>query len=315
MRSVRTAVGAAAGALAVVLLVGGCGAGPRQLSAAAIVDGTEITIGQVQGQFDTVLAREGQQAKAQLAAGHQLDDLSRKILTLRIRHELITIAAQRAGLTVDRATVNRLLTEVGGADAASKGTIFDANGYRQRAEDRLLMAELGRRAVRSSAVSFDYTTADTRTAAEQRVAELSQAGPRQARQLIAADVDAGRDAALDKRVVAADDPIFAATPAFGVAEGSVLAFQLGDSKPWLIMVIKNHTDRGVVASDHAPNPDQIDPAVLEAIGLRQLAPVAQDVGVQLSPRYGLWDPVGLQVVANENETSGFLATMRPNPQA
>ena len=37
-----------------------------------------------------------------------------------------------------------MITEVGGAEAASKGTIYDANGYRQRAKDQLLMAELGR---------------------------------------------------------------------------------------------------------------------------------------------------------------------------
>jgi hypothetical protein len=172
------------------------------------------------------------------------------------------------------------------------------------------MAALGRAALHSSAVTVDYTTADTRTAAKQRVEQLSQAGSKAARQSIDADVRAGKDAELGKRVVAADDPVFATTPAFGVAEGTVVAFQLEDTKPWVIMVVKNRTTRGVQPSDHAPQIDLIDPAVLEAIGLRQLALVGEDVGVRLSPRYGVWDPVSLQVVSDENETGGFVAPLR-----
>ncbi|MGB8962241.1 MAG: hypothetical protein WCC38_09835 [Pseudonocardiaceae bacterium] len=317
MRSVLRAGGAArraalgvVGVAAVGLLIGGCGLGPSQLSAAAFVNGTEIPLDQVHGQLLTVLAKEPAQARAQLEAGHQLDDISRKILTVRIRHQLLDIAARRAGVTVDQAQVNRLLTEVGGAEAASKGTIFDANGYRQRAKDKLLMAALGRAALRSSAVTVDYTTADTRTAARQRVDELAQAGSKGARQAIDADVRGGKDAEVGKRIVAADDPIFATTPAFGVAEGTVVAFQLEDNKPWVIMVVKNRTTRGVQASDHAPQIDQIDPTVLEAVGLRQLALVGEDVGVRLNPRYGVWDPVSLQVVSDEDETGGFVAPLR-----
>jgi hypothetical protein len=311
---VRRVLRAAAGVAAVGLLIGGCSLGSSQLGAAAFIGGTEIPMEQVHDQLETVLAKEGPQARVQLAAGHQLDDVSRKIVTVRIRHQLDEIAAQRAGLTVDQAQVDRLIKEVGGAEAASKGTIFDAAGYRERARDKVLMAQLGRAALRNSAVTVDYTTADTRTAAKRRVDELSQAGSTGARQLIDADVRAGKDAELGKRIVAADDPIFATTPAFGVAEGNVVAFQPDDTKPWLIMVVENRTSRGAQASDHAPHIDQIDPAVLEAVGLRQLAQVSQDVGVRLNPRYGIWDPLTMQVVADENETGGFVAPLRTTPR-
>jgi SurA N-terminal domain len=316
---VRSVLRTAAGVAAVGLLVGGCGfgssqLGSSQLGAAAFVDGTEIPLQQVHGQLVTVLAKEGPQVRAQLEAGHQLGDVSRKIVTLRIRHQLLEVAARRAGLVVDQAQVNRLIKEVGGAEAASKGTIFDANGYRQQAKDKLLMAALGRAVLHHSAVTVDYTTADTRTDAKQRVEELSQAGSKRARQSIGADVRAGKDAELGKRIVAADDPIFAITPAFGVSAGTVVAFQLEDTKPWVIMVVKNRTDRGAQPSEHAPQIDQIDPVVLEAIGLRQLARVGEELGVRLSPRYGVWDPVSLQVVSDENETSGFVAPLRAAPR-
>ncbi len=333
MRSVLRVLGAArrraavglAGALAAGVLVGGCGMGQfsdldqpsgfDQLRAAAFVDGTVIPQSQVHDQLVAVLAKEGPQVRAQLAAGHQLDDLARKLLTVQVRHQLLDIAARRSGLTVDQAQVNSLIIEAGGVEAASKGTIFDANSYRERVKDKQLMAALGRAALRNSAVTVDYTTATTRTAAKQRVQELSQAGSKRARQLIDADVRAGKDAELGKRIVAADDPIFATTPAFGVAEGTVVAFQLDDTKPWVIMVVKNLANRGAEASEHAPQLDQIQPVVLEAIGLRQLARVGDEVGVRLSPRYGLWDPVNLQVVSDENETGGFLAPLRATPRA
>jgi hypothetical protein len=299
------------GVVATGLLVGGCGS--SRIGVAAFVDGTQISQNQVHQQLVNVLGKEGPQARAELVAGHQLDDVTRKIVTLRIRHQLLDIAARRAGVTVDQGQVNRLISEVGGAQAASKGTIYDANSYRERARDKLLMVALGRFALRNSAVTVDYTTADTRTAAKKRLDELSQAGSKRARQLIDADVRAGRDAELGKRIVAADDPIFATTPVFGVAENTVVAFQLEDTKPWVIMVVKNRADRGVQPSEHAPPMDQIEPAILEAIGLRQLARVADEVGVRLSPRYGMWDPVTLQVVSDENENGGFEAPLRAVP--
>ncbi|HEU0129060.1 MAG TPA: SurA N-terminal domain-containing protein [Pseudonocardiaceae bacterium] len=306
----RTALGIMVGAAC----IGGCSFGPGQAGAAAFVNGTEIPVEQVQSQLTTVLTKEGDQARAQLAADHQLDDLSRKIITVKIRHELTAITARRARLTADQSQVSRLINEGGGAQSASKGPIFDADGYRQRAADKLLAAQLGLSALRNSAVTVDYTTADTRTAAKAKVDELSRVGAKRARQLIDADVRAGKDAVIGKRIVAADDPIFATTPAFGVPEGTVVAFQLADTTPWLIMVIKNRANRGVQPSDNAPALEQIDPTVLEAIGLRQLAQVGEEVGVRLSPRYGKWDPVSLQAVANENETAGFLAPLRATPR-
>jgi hypothetical protein len=303
----------AVGTLAVALLIGGCGDSRlNQAGTAVIVGDTEIPVSQVQDQVDMVLAKEGEQIRGQLVAGRQLDDLSRQIVTLFARHELIDTAAQRAGLSVSKPEVSRLLYDLGGPEAASKGTIWDTEGFRQHARDQLLMVGLGRQTL-DTAVTFDYTTAATRSAAVKRVEELAAAGPRGARELILADVDAGRDATVSKRVVAGDDPIFAASPAFGVAKDSVVAFQLEDTQPWLIVVIKNRTD-GVQPSQEAPDADQIDPAVLEAIGLRQVAQLAENLGMQLNPRFGVWDPVNMEAVRDENETGGFVTPLATAPR-
>jgi hypothetical protein len=300
---------AALGTLVVALLAAGCGSSrPSQLDSAAIVGGTGIPIKQVQGQIDMVLHKEGDQARAQLVAGHQLDDVSRQIVTLRIRSMLAELAAKRDHLSVSSVEVSKLLYQVGGAAAASQGTIWDEDGYRQHAHDQLLMEKLGHNALRT-AVTVDYTSATTREGAVKRLKELAAAGEAGARNMIRADVKAGKDAVVGKRIVAGDDPIFATTPAFGVPRGTVVAFQIADTKPWLIMVVRDRA-ANATPSPQAPNPQDIDPAVFEAIGLRELSPLARAVGVQLNPRYGFWDAVNLQAVPNANETAGVAEPLR-----
>ncbi|MGQ0775714.1 MAG: SurA N-terminal domain-containing protein [Pseudonocardiales bacterium] len=298
----------------VAVLVSGCGTSVvTQAGTAAFVGGTEISTEQVQAQLHTVLDKEGAQVRAQLVAGSQLDELSRQIVTLLIRHELIKVAAQREGLEVTAGQVSKLLYDLGGPEKASEGTIWDAQGFREQARDQLLMAQLGRKTL-NSAVTFDYTTAATRAGAIRRAEDLAAAGPQRARELIRADAQANKDAAVAKRVVAGDDPIFAASPAFGVPKGTVVAFQLADTQPWLIAVIRNRTE-DAKPSDQAPDPDELDPALLEAIGLRQLAEVAQDLGIRINPRYGVWDQVSLQAAADENEIGGFVAPLGAAPPA
>ncbi len=305
---------AVVGALAVAVLVGGCGtSGITQAGTAVFVGDAEISTEQVQDQLHTVLNKEGTQVREQLVAGRQLDELSRQIVTLLIRHELIKVAVQREALEVTAAQVSKLLYDLGGPEEASEGTIWDAQGFREQARDQLLMAQLGRRTL-NSAVTFDYTTAATRAGAIRRAEDLAAAGPQRARELIRADVQANKDAAVAKRVVAGDDPIFAASPAFGVAEDTVVAFQLSDTQPWLIAVIRNRTE-DAKPSDQAPDPDELDPALLEAVGLRQLAQIAQELGIRINPRYGVWDPVNLQAAADENEIGGFIGPLDAAPPA
>lgn len=297
------------GSLAAVLLIGGCGSsGPDLVGSAAIVNGAAIPVKQVQGQSDELLDQEDAQFRAQLVADRKLDEVSRFVLTQLVTHELVSVAAQRDGLSVEPTEVSALLYELGGPEIAPR-----AEEFRQQAEDRLLRVQIGRRTL-GTAVTFDYTTATTRDDAIRRAQELAAAGPRGARDLISADMDAGTQAGVGKRVVAGDDPIFASSPVFGVAKDSVVAFQLADSNSWLIAAVRNRVE-GAEPSDAAPDPAQIDPDVLDAIGLRQLAPLSDDVGVRLSPRYGVWDTVTMQAVRNETETGGIVLPLAGTPRA
>lgn len=315
MRSVlRLRAVLALAALALGLLAG-CGSGPSQVGAAAIVGDHVVALDRVQQQLNTVLAKEGRKAEAQLKAADQLDDVSRQIVSLDIQHELLAITAQREQISVDRQQVSQLIEQLGGAKAASRGTIYTAETFRDRARDQLLAVELGRTYLPRLAVTVDYTTVNTRTAAEQKTRELATAGAAGARELIRADVERGGAAALDQRIVAARNPSFAAAPIFGVPEGTVVAFPSDQQAgSWLVMVV---TSRSVSAGDPQPVADTagLDQSLLAAIGLRQLAMTAERVGVRLNPRYGVWDPVSLQAAPNANATAGFIEPLRKAPAA
>lgn len=301
----------AVAAVAVGVLVG-CGSGPSQIGAAALVGDTAIPVDRVQQQLDSVIAKEGEQAKAQLVAGNQLDDVSREILTDAVRHELLAVAARREGLSVTDEQVTDLINQRGGPEVTSAGTIFDAQSIRIRARDQLLAIELAREYLPRLSVKVDYTTTVTRTAAMQRVRQLSEAGSERAREIIAADAEQGVAAGLDQEIFAAESPALAAAPMFGVDEGTVVAFTSDqDAGSWLVMVVTNRS----TDAEGGGAMDEPTPTLLEAIGLRQLAPVARDLGVRINPRYGVWDPVSVRVAPNENETAGFVAPLRESPAA
>lgn len=311
VRERRGPLRAVAVAAAIVGMLVGCGSGPSQIGAAALVGGTVIPVDRVQQQLDIVLTKEGEQAKTQLVAGSQLDDVSREILTQAVRHELLAVAARREGLSVDDEQITDVLGQLGGPEMASAGTVYDAQGIRTRARDQLLAVELGRKYLPRLSATVDYTTAGTRTAAMQRVQQLSEAGSERAREIIAADAEQGV-AALDQDIIAAENPGLAAAPIFGVDEGTVVAFTSDeDAGSWLVMVV---TDRST-NTQGGGEVDELGPALLEAAGLRQLAPVAKDLGVRINPRYGVWDPMSVRVAPNENETAGFAAPLRERPAA
>lgn len=302
----------AAAALALAVLAG-CGTGPSQVGAAAIVGDRAVPLDEVQQQLNTVLSKEGPEAKAQLKAGNQLDDVSRQIVSLEVQHELLAIMAQRERLSVDAQQVTSLIDELGGAEVASQGTIYTAGDFRERARDQLLAVELGREYLPRLAVTVDYTTVGTRAAAEQRVAQLAAVGAAGAREQIRADIESGGAAALDQRIVAARNPSFASAPIFGVQQGTVVAFPSDQQAgSWLVMVVTNRSTTGG-GSQAAGEIDGVEESLLAAVGLRQLAMTAERVGVRLNPRYGVWDRVSLQAVPNADETTGFIEPLREAP--
>lgn len=284
------------------LLLAGCGSGPSRAGAAAIVGDTRIPTSQVQSWFHEVLEKEPE-LKAQLQQNDQMDELGRQLASYSVQQELARKAARAEGLSIDEQEITALVDSMGGPEAATRNKIYTPEKLRDAARTQLLATALGRKYLDRLAVTFDFTQATTREEAETKASRMSR-GPEQAAEVIEADRQAGVPAGIDQRLHAAENiQLAGATPLFGARPGAVVAFEpQPQSGQWLIARIKER-DTSVPAPE--PAAAQADEQTLHAVGMRLLGVTADRVGVQLNPRYGVWDQVGMASAPNEGETRGF----------
>lgn len=307
MRSVAAAVAAVLSAV----LLAGCGSGPSQAGAAAIVGDTEIPIGYVQSWWERVMGDDT--LKEQLRANGQLDDLGRVIVREAVRHELLKITAEREGLQFDEAQVSELIETLGGEQAAVEITqsIYDRNTIRDRARDQLLAVALGRKYF-DTTVRFDYTFAGSREQALNKARELA-ADPRRVRSIIEADRQRGLQVGLDQRQSIADNlDAVLRTPLFSVPAGHVLAYPDADeSNPgqWVVAVIRERTTGTPSSQPGAVTIDRVNESRLEGVGLRLLGIESRKIGVRLNPRYGVWSHEYVAIGASEGEVPAIVVPM------
>lgn len=297
------------------LLAAGCGAGPSQVGAAAIVGTTVIPLEQVQQSFADVLARNPD-AKSGLKQQHKMPDLTRQLVTLGIQHELVNQVSQQEGLSASDADVAKLIAAQGGAAAAAKNSVFDENGIREHAKDQLKLMELAKRYLPKLSVTIDVTFADDRAGALDRAKRMSQ-GPQQAAQVVEADKASGQSAQAGLTLKALDSPENATSPLFGTPAGSVVAYQAGQQSQggqWVVALIRSR-DLNQAADSKAVGQqiDNISPQVLQAVGQRQLVPAADRLGIKINPRYGVWDPVAIGAAPSSDQAIGM--EFPPHPAA
>ncbi|GAA4612483.1 SurA N-terminal domain-containing protein [Saccharopolyspora hordei] len=284
------------------LLLAGCGSGPSHAGAAAIVGDTRIPVTEVQSWFTELLDRQPD-IRTRLEQQGALDDLGRQLAGQLVREELVERVAREERLRVTDQQVAERIRQLGGPEAATEGMIYGPHEAGEMVRTQLLTAELGRKYIDRLTVTFDLTSASNRREAEEKARRMAQ-GPEQAAQLVAEDKAAGLLSGTDQRLRPAESlQLAAATPLFGAAPGTVLAFeQTPNSGQWLVARIK---DRAV---DPAAPPQLAGSAAEEALqqfGTHLLGITADRVGVELSPRYGVWDPVSMAAVPSEGETTGF----------
>lgn len=284
------------------LLLAGCGSGPSQAGAAAIVGDTRIPVTDVQSWFTEVLDRQPE-VKPQLREQGALDDLGRQLASQLVRQELLEQAARDERLTVTDQQIAARVGELGGPEAATEGMIYGPREAGEMVRTQLLTAELGRKYIDRLAVTFDLTQASTRREAEEKARRMAL-GPQQTAELVAQDKAAGLLAGTDQRLRPAESlQLAATTPLFGAAPGTVLAFeQTPQSSQWLVVRIK---DRQVDTKAAPQLANSAEDEVLQQFGTYLLGTTADRAGVQLSPRYGVWDPVSLAAVPSAGETTGF----------
>jgi SurA N-terminal domain len=295
---VRMQVVRVAAAVAVFgAVISGCG-GPSQAGTAVFVGDQAVPLDRVQSQLDTALAK-GDLIAQLTAQGGTTADLARSIVTRAVLHDLLARRAAEEGISVTDAEVDAQITQGGGTDALLDGSLYDLPMLRERVRDDLIAAQLAQREVAGLAVTADLVAATSRADADAAAAAL-QAGGAQADALFGDPRTSARGTTFD----AATSPDNASTVLFGVPVGTVVTFQPNpEQSTWIVArVVDRRTDG---PSDPAIT-SSISQSQLIAIGERMLQPTAEEVGIRVNPRYGVWDPIQLRIVAEDQRVGTIL---------
>ncbi|WP_092979606.1 SurA N-terminal domain-containing protein [Actinopolyspora lacussalsi] len=294
-------------ALLAACLLAGCGSQPSKIGSAALVGDQAIPVSTVQQRFEAVVG-ERPQLREQLDEQGRKDELARQIAAFTVRQKLAEVAARRQNLRVSEQEITQWAQQRGGARAATEGTIFTADEVRSVARSLVLMRKLGSKHLTSTSVVFDYTSATSRAEAERKANRMAR-GPEQAAELIRQERSEGVPAGSGRELSASRALSFAAqTPLFAADEGTVLAFPgpgRQSAGQWLVARITERTTGNGDGQSSTPSLGSQGEQLTQAFGSRLLGLTAQRVGVELSPRYGVWDSLELTVAPDEGQTSGF----------
>ncbi|WP_018683283.1 SurA N-terminal domain-containing protein [Actinokineospora enzanensis] len=313
------------------LLLGACASGPSQVNAAAIVGGKTITVDRIQDLVERAVKAEP--AARSLADQRKLGLFSREALKQLVQHELVEHYAAKEHITVDPGKVSEFARQMPAAfrQFPTDGSVPANTVVSQAiarvldpemiARDYLLMAEMGDREAAKLTVTFDFTVVSppeqgkpagsTRDRAMAKAQQLA-ADPKQATKLIEADVAAGQQAATDQVLTPAMASDIAGTVVFGAPANSVAVFKPSPEEDnWVIAIIRKRNPDGKPSDDPQAQPTA---QLAQTLGPRLLESSVAEVGVQISPRYGVWDEVAMDIAPSAAETSGAVLPMK-NPVA
>lgn len=308
------------GALAIGLTLSACGTGPSQVGAAAIVGDQRIPLDTVQTRIDTVLDRPDllNSLKQQ---GQGVPDASRYIVTNAVDHELLAEDVRREGIAISEADIDKQIKSDGGPAQSAQHWLTDQAGLRDIIRDDLMLRALSKKYFGTLAVGYDTvmvtTPAQAKTLATQiaanpgRSQELMRAVPNGNAQLGkntggAAAASGDQNAALQDAVTAVQ---YYAPP------NSVLVLSANQGQQgggYRVVYVRSSM---VSVSAQPADTSQLQDSDIVTIGQYLLRPLAAELGVKISPRYGTWDPTVMQVVpATEASAAGeLLPAATPKP--
>lgn len=336
----RALVAVVAGAL----LLAGCGSGPSQAGAAAIVGDRSISLDQVQHLIDKAVNEQPYAKK--LASEHKLDVLGRAVVGQLVVHELLTQAAQKEGISANSGQIDAQLKSdpLAGpvpADASNEAqavsqVVARARDHREELTDTYLAQALAEKALPNLSVTFDYTSIGSMPSADGSEPPQGDAAKKAAYDL--ARQFAADPASIDKRITgdaqfeqslrqqaaqagqntdsippltgvgevqpASQVAALATTPLYGSPANSVTVFPYPNrAGTWFVGVVRQRADDKPVATEQAPS---LDATTKTALGMRQLQPYLDELGVRVNGRYGVWDVVGMSVVPNQDAAQGLV---------
>jgi len=292
-------------------VVAGCGSGPSQVGSAVIVGDSAARLADVDSTLDTLLANP--KFSAQLTkAGVTPDMVTREIVGRAVIHDLIRAEAAATGLSVSDAEIDQTIaaddrTTDDNQPAAQPlespiAMYGDPAARREAVRDDLLLVKLGQREIDSLDVAVQV--GQTGSAADaQAKAQLALAGGAAADQFFGGPAQA----VSASQIV----PGFAQAPPYawsllGTPAGGVIVVnpQQG-SNTWTIAKVQSRTTTPPGRAPAPSDSSQLDPSLLLTFGQHLLQPRAMATDIRVNPRFGVWDPLSMAVVA-EGQAAGTL---------
>jgi hypothetical protein len=299
-----------------------CGSGPSQANSAVIIGDRVISVDDVQRRLDIALNAEP--AAKDLAKNHKLDVVSRGIVNELVRHELLSEAARREGLSVSEGDVQEAVAGTAPAEDPLQRSVNAAFDVKDRVRDQLLAGALGKKYLEKLQVTFDGVsigTADARKKAEDLARQVA-ANPGQAAELFAQA--AGPEGQPIQDITLSEVGAYGifvqnqvmVAPLLGVAANSVVAFPLGSGQEgggggWLVAHIKQRNTSATLSGEDAAGVSQVPPNWLAVVGQHLASSLVTELGVRISPRYGVWDQLAVGVAPTEGEKVGIIVPVDP----
>jgi hypothetical protein len=326
---IRRPVGVFVGLAAAAALLTACGSGPSQVGTALIVGNTSVSVNQIQQELDDALNSQPAVKKAQEQG--QLATTSRGFVTTHVLHELVSDAAAREQLSITDAQLDQAISQYGGLSAIAGELGAPPSQARSAFRDALLEAQLTRKYADTLEVKFGYLVATSRSDALAKANQLA-ADPNSLSAMVnAANAQAqasGQQTAggeteatfvlstylqnvAQTEAQSGQPPTENDGPVFGTPVNTVIAFQpdAQQSPAWIVALIKSRDQSGTAPAGGS-TADTVSLSTLQRIGVSMLQPEATKLGVRVSPRYGVWNQVGMQVVSSDDQTAGVEIPVR-----
>ncbi|REH41831.1 hypothetical protein BCF44_111134 [Kutzneria buriramensis] len=326
--AIRRPITVLAACAAVGALVTGCGAGPggtaAQISSAALVGGHPVSLQTVQQNITDVLADSADARKLQQQKPSAFPPVARTIAQYAVWDEVTNQLAAKMGVTVGQDKVDQLYNQVtasGQFPTLGQPSNIPVKGdlLKTFAKDNLLWGQLGTKQLGSTVYTLSYGAAPDRNGAQQLVDKIVAHPEQHGAILDAAMVANGgstpsdKGKTIDQTFPAAAVPQ-ALQPLWGADAGTVVAFpvqdQSGSGAPsvWAVVYVQKIQDN-VRSSAGGQDLSQL----AGQFGFDMMVRYAQQVGVDLNPRFGVWEPLIGGVSASEGETATLTAKVTSAP--
>jgi hypothetical protein len=301
------------------LLLAGCGSGLSQPNAAVIIGDRTISVGDVQHRLDTALKADP--TAQELAKNHKLDLVSRGIVSQLVRHELLAEAATREGLTIAESDVAELANRSAPSQDPTQRSIQAAFDAKEIARDQLLAQQLGQKFLETLRVTFDGAILNSSDAKDKAADVAAQVAAQPDRALVLFEQATGsaqqvipgfKLTGVGGYNIAAQNQVLL-TPLYGVQPNTVIAFPLGAGEQsagsgWVVALVRERELNAPLTEEDAALVPEVPRQWLELVGRHLSAPLFAELGVRVSPRYGVWDDVAVGMSPSEGEKVGLVLT-------